>query len=322
MGGPWMKGYKDAQLIKLRNQLQALTSSDDATRQEAAKELGESWKSPYFKDEVPNIVQSLITAMRSEPNAETFRAIKKAFDGFIRIAPPMGDPPIEVHDEGLREGRQLDQYLTEENIRARLLYYPGAGTDHSPFLLFAEHAKVSMVIYADYMLGMEGPDGFLERIRVYGWEASVPVPLNPDFFEAETWDAFWPDVQGARNHRNQNTDFAIGATLTKRDRSPVQFIYLGTDAIQTFSVLVRAGFVPSAIVLQDHGIANWASFGGDSVLYRRALTELPYRLSLPQLLLVAENTQSWPEFQQVSQFCVYEGGGGGHSSRALFSRIR
>ncbi len=54
---------------------------------------------------------------------------------------------------------------------------------------------------------------------------------------------------------------------------------------------------PFAVVLQDHGFGgNWARFGGDG----SALRAIAQQFTLPELLLVGENTSPWPGYKAVS----------------------
>ena len=195
--------------------------------------------------------------------------------------------------------------------RSANLYYPGSGTDDGPFRLFAENSKVATVIYADYLVSEHDARHFITHLPGWQLEGAITRP-EPGFFRARTWEDFWPDDPLSRRAAGPQSAFALRATLSHSTRT-VEFLFLGTEAIQTFSILAKSRLLPTFVVLQDHGFGNnWAKFGGESNLFTRASLA-----GLPQLLLVATNTDPWPGYEQASEFIAQEDQHG----RALFRRV-
>ena len=195
--------------------------------------------------------------------------------------------------------------------RNAILYYPGSGTDYGPFRLFAENSKVAKVIYADYLLSELDAREFITHLPGWQLDGEIVRP-EPGFFHARTWEDFWPDDPLSRRAARPQSAFALRATLSNSRRF-VEFLFLGTEAIQTFSILAKSRLLPTIVVLQDHGFGSgWANFGGESTLFTRASLA-----GLPQLLLVATNTVPWPGYEQTSEFIAQED----QHDRALFRRV-
>ena len=196
-------------------------------------------------------------------------------------------------------------------------YYPGSGKDSGPFHLFADTGFCRTIIYSDYRVEEYDARAFVTSLE--GWTAGVVERLRPIDYGVHFWEEFWPDDEKSRVDSNPASAFAVKVTLSRARANDVTFIFFGTEAIQTFSIVSRAGLQPTSLVLQDHGFGcNWCNFGGaESPLYEYAIA-----LGLPQYLLVADNTDPWPNYQQVSKFTVQAGLGSGNShDRACFRRL-
>ena len=197
------------------------------------------------------------------------------------------------------------EYLrTITSAEKMVLYYPGSGTDWGPFSLFANNAPVSTVIYSDYGSDRKKAETLISSLHRSGWNGGQLEELTPNDFGVSTWEEFWPDNEKSRKIAEPESAFAIQTHLSNSNGAKIRFIFLATEAIQTFSILVRAGITPTAIVLQDHGLGGgWAPFGGKSELWQAA-RELK---ALPELLFVANNTKPWSDYARVSDDAVYEG---------------
>lgn len=214
------------------------------------------------------------------------------------IKPPMPTPTAYLSEA-------VSGQATKASGRSGVLYYPGSGTDSGPFHLFAENANVETVIYADYSITQDEARKFLNSFSLRGWkldEGGVEC-LEPASFHTNAWEEFWPEAPESRRQFGPESAFGLRAKLTCSERQ-VEFIFLATEAIQTFSILAGSRLQPTIVILQDHGFGDgWASFGGEnSILFGQALN-----VGLPQLLLVARNTHAWPGFGQVSKYAVQAG---------------
>jgi hypothetical protein len=205
------------------------------------------------------------------------------------------------------------QYLENNQNPNGILYYPGSGSDFGPFKLFTEAGQYSTVIYADYLTKHDDALSLLNSIP--GWQLAGPVKdIQPSDLNITSWDECWPRSPRARNFANPETAYGIEAQMQSETGLKARFIFLATEAIQTYSVLVNAGFTPTALVLQDHGFGgNWTRFCGEgSPLYRNV------QKSHTNPLLLSRDPP-YPGYEKITDHIAYEGSMHGHS-RALFCR--
>lgn len=94
-------------------------------------------------------------------------------------------------------------------------------------------------------------------------------------------------------------------------------IFIGGDGIATYDALFgnKNMVTPLAVVLQEHGGGNYASFGRDSIMEEIAKNSGVY----PELLLVGTNcTEAWNGFYPANSPGIL--GGMYHEPRQLFCR--
>lgn len=213
------------------------------------------------------------------------------------------------------------EYLESNRVDEVVLYYPGSETDFGPIELFAKNANVvvSKVIHTDYghRIGQQTEGDFVPRLDV--WNTGRMQRLGPKYFGVAEWHDFWPEDPRSRDHSiSPEEAFAFMTYLSRPNAANIEFTFLATEATHTFSVLVRAGIVPTVIVLQNHGWGrNWTSFGGESELWRRAVD----LNALPDFLFVADGTDPWPGYEKVSSSYAYPGQMHDHA-RAIWRRPR
>ena len=209
--------------------------------------------------------------------------------------------------------------VTTPELNGSVLYYPGSGTDSGPVKLFGGNTELSTVIYCDYELNQDDAHRFVCNIE--GFVAGPINELRPADFDARDWNAFWPKNPSATRHHNSRTAFGIKTTLSNKCERKFDFIFLGTEEVQTYAILLHAGIYPNIVVLQDHGSGgNWTSFGAGGELEKIAIRHGRVDGIMPDFLFVAEGaTQPWDGYQQVSDFALYKGQW--HSyKRAIFRR--
>ncbi|MCX7957736.1 MAG: hypothetical protein N3B13_01665 [Deltaproteobacteria bacterium] len=189
------------------------------------------------------------------------------------------------------------------------VYYPGSGTDEDPFILFSENSTIPLVIYIDYSLEIESVKEFINSR--WGWQVVFSKNVTPQDLGVKGWKDLWHEKCTLSDYRKGYSHLWY---LRNRNNRFIYFLFIFSDAIQTFDRLLVAGLNPFTVVLQDHGLGfNWSYFGGDSLLYRYALN----RKKLPKLIYVASNTKPWPNYYQVSEYGGL--GGMGLHSRALYT---
>jgi len=191
--------------------------------------------------------------------------------------------------------------IATPELKDSVLYYPGSGLDSGPVKLFGANTTLKKVVYCDYGVNQADADHFVCNIE--GFIAEPISELRPVDFNVNDWDAFWPRNPGATRFHNYQTAFGIKTTLSHKSGSKFDFIYLATESVQTHTRLLNAGIVPNIVVLHDHGFGeNWTSFGAGG-----ELEELAERCVMPEFLFVAQGTQPWGDYEQVSDYALYDG---------------
>lgn len=215
---------------------------------------------------------------------------------------------------------------TQGGLRALLeqpaVFYPGSGHDLHPIEIFGLTGEASFFVGADYRVS---PDFTALNIHL-GFQVVAQHDLNfeqlCDLLEAdqrhpcgERWAQFadWNAIMGGTSRWVVFEDRRAG-----QDQEPrrVVLLHLFGEAVWAYWHLwAKRRSTPFAILLQDHRFgANWAQFGGgDAPLY-----QIAERAALPELLVVASNTDVWPGYDFVGPV----GGHGMHNhNRTLYRRL-
>jgi hypothetical protein len=204
-----------------------------------------------------------------------------------------------------------NEYLFSKEFRGfgpegiATLFYPGGFTDYGPLDLLVNHSSSAealsngiVAIYADYWMTFDVLDQFVHKlIRRYQAECNEPIELTPQDFRVKSIDAFYPKAWS--DHQRNFYKEANQTQLGFRYFFPtinLTLIYLKADAIETYKILEKAKIYPNFVVLQDHGGfgGGWVDFGGESALYKAVKLK-------PQYLYVADNTEVWPGYLQVTE---------------------
>ena len=206
----------------------------------------------------------------------------------------------------LREHGHLSQTL-HTALAGPCLFYPGAGGDIDPALLFANNGAVSTVVYADYIAEYQCGDVFHNFEHPPGppfgasWKMLETGALRADDFGFATPDAYYPNVStfGDDQRKNRVDAMEIGAWARFRGRGGqvLSFFYFFTEAIQTYLNLWGLnGRAPLAVVVQNHGLGGlWTRLDGDCLLYAAAKR-------LPKYLYVGDiGSEPWPGYRRVSK---------------------
>jgi len=205
------------------------------------------------------------------------------------------------------------------------MYYPGAGLDWEPLnvglsALNNSNRRPSLlqVIYVDYEPSIKHEDvtRFAERtLRIeLGLEVLDRQDLNFADFNERSAESFFPaatETVPACLECSGDQDF-FGMRWLYRD-ARLSFIYLKTEAISTYKILLKNKIYPDLVVLQDHGWGGgWTPFSGSQSLLLAAS-----KRHMPKYLYVASNGDPWPGYLKVSS--AYAGRGQMHDhDRALY----
>lgn len=191
------------------------------------------------------------------------------------------------------------EYLRRKPARRGTLYYPGSGTDWSPLHLFGSSQHIGTAIYVDYLVEKDAAGVFLTTIP--GWQGAPATleDVEPDYVGVGSWDRCWAEEPDAYHFAHPDQAYGLRSRVATQT-AEVEVIFLATEAIQTYSLLLRRGLRASVVVLQDHGFGlNWSSFGGDSRLYRAGCQ---HPMLLPDLLLVGDNTA--PHGRSIAKYPI------------------
>lgn len=200
----------------------------------------------------------------------------------------------------------LDKFFT-----SRVVYYPGAGTDGRAFGVFTSAGSAHCVVNIDRKVTAENVLAMLqpnEPHHLNGYTPLVQQIVEPDeltrLLKLNMLHPF-PEVEpGLRS--------ALWVVLARaEDRSEehgpkrIALLHMQAEAVWTcWNLWKRSDRNPFAVILQDHTWGgNWTNFGGNSPLF-----SIASRTQLPKYLLVADNTDSWPNYEAVSDWSQRRGG--------------
>jgi len=235
--------------------------------------------------------------------------------------------------EWLGRLNQGDPFPREDFLASRIVYYPGSGTDGHPVKLFGSTHCAHCFVHVDYMKTRSRLEEQLSnpRDRFRGYRTAVRLKLRGRDLVPHGWTAHIRSDEVPGDGLGFATVAAVPFgffEVLELDESldekhgPVRLgiLFLGADGIATYDALFcqsRKYPSPFAVVLQDHGFGgNYDRFGRGGLMERIARR---CRV-LPQLLLVAENTEAWQGFERIPGLnCDY--GGMHNTPRVLCQRL-
>jgi hypothetical protein len=138
--------------------------------------------------------------------------------------------------------------------------------------------------------------------------------IAPTDMGLNSWRDLWHESAILHDFGHVGDSYAFENQVSLFKASRMHFRFFGTDAIKTFELLLKTEGPPTFLVLQDHGDGgNWTRFGRGG-----ELEQLATSLGLfPKFLFVADNTEAWEGYEQVTEYVVY--GGQMHThARALY----
>ena len=217
------------------------------------------------------------------------------------------EPTVYLDSNSTLTSENKEQFSNLGNI----LYYPGAFTDFGPMKFFFENSSIDTVIYTDYMITREILEESIQNF-INDFDNRDSIIITPNVFNKNNWNEFWPE----QTNEGINNAFGIEYNFLVNNVKKCRFIYLVTEAIKTYSILLECNLVPDVIVLQDHSSGgNWTRFGGDSPLYRMSINNLPNYIFIEP----KGNTEPWKPFTQITD--SFEIPGAMHNNRrALYKQ--
>jgi hypothetical protein len=192
----------------------------------------------------------------------------------------------------------INNLLKNHSLRQHIFYYPGCGVDHGPLVFGIKKFSIAAAIYADYAITKTSFLGMLRHCS----EESVgeTFSVSPKHLNQHSWDAFWFEKEQSRLFGSPSNAFGQAAWLpSENSNEPTLFVFLRTEAVQTYANLIQTTLRPTIVMLQDHGFGgNWTTFGGEHEMYEIARAHN----ALPEFLIVAEGTDPWPGYGQESPY--------------------
>jgi hypothetical protein len=214
-------------------------------------------------------------------------------------------------DQGTGRSRRT---LVQEFLQSRLIYYPGSGQDGGAVKLFNIAKVASCFVYVDYMLTRQNLASEIKTAGFNGYDVLDTIDLKPeDLISSPFVPHLGPEeTHGSRRFVDPSEPYATLTIFEKSDpavpgypRFAVLFLFAdGHAAYDALFCQRDSGPPPFGVVLQDHGFGgNWSPFGEGGALHTIAHRADKF----PELLLVGDNTTSWPGYQKVpdvsGQYC-------------------
>jgi hypothetical protein len=184
--------------------------------------------------------------------------------------------------------------------RSKSLYYPGAGYDFSTLRHFITRTRVDCFYYCDYMnyeiTKQVILDKLIQELGDNGFRVEHVADMMPEHFGKRNWRDFWH--RDAIPFGGSVENSFIAQYLISRKNKTWEFIYFGTEAIETYHVLLQNRLSMDVVVTQDHGLGGlWTTFCRGSFLEK---ISRKYD-SMPQTLLVGEDHEAWYGYRKVSE---------------------
>lgn len=204
--------------------------------------------------------------------------------------------------------QSFDSYLDEITLSSffasRVVYYPGSGYDGRAFATFSAAHSAHCFVHVDLSLSATEirdklQPGHPDRLRGYRPNHEVFLPPGEashmmDFHHRHPFPKVEPGLRSVYwTILERESEFDDGHGPRR-----LAFLHIQAEAIWfCWNIWGRFDQMPFGVVLQDHGTGmNWAVFGGESPLF-----QVGRGSKLPKYLLVAANTEPWPNYEAISK---------------------
>lgn len=190
-------------------------------------------------------------------------------------------------------------FLNELNY-CKTVFYPGCGYDFTSLLLFANWGCISTFYFCDYsnreITEETVYSKLVEELTPFGYTVQHIARLNPEYFNKQSWKRYWHPGARASNFGDVENSF-ISLYRLKNYHRTYDLFYFGTDAINTYEVLLKNQIQLDVVVTQDHGFGGlWTTFCKGSLL--EELSRKSKRM--PRLLFTGEGQEPWDNYIQIS----------------------
>lgn len=187
-----------------------------------------------------------------------------------------------------------------EIINIKSLFYPGAGNDYAVIKHFINNSTIQTFYYCDYLNRDFRPESILTEMReqLNGFNIKYISSIQPAYFNQTNWEDFWcKESDGQTFSGRKSKSFIALFRIEFLDRV-FELYYFGTEAIETYRVLVENNFDIDLVVTQDHGLGClWTTFCKGS--YLEAIARVNGKM--PRYLLVGTHHSTWEGYDRVSE---------------------
>lgn len=186
------------------------------------------------------------------------------------------------------------------SYRIKSLYYPGSGIDFSTIGYFIENSSIETFYYSDYLNDQLRPDSILDELRTQlpNYKINQVADIMPPYFNKSSWDEYWCSESDGQTFSGRKENSFIALYRIELLDKNWELYYFGTEAIETFKVLLENQIKIDLVVTQDHGLGClWTTFCKGS--YLEAIARVKNKI--PKYLLVGENLPEWEGYDKISE---------------------
>ena len=187
--------------------------------------------------------------------------------------------------------------MTYNDIKS--LYYPGAGRDFSTIAFFIQNSSIERFYYCDYLNDQIRPQHILKELRQQfpSYKINEIAELKPSYFNKEEWGDYWCSESDGQTFTGRKENSFIALYRIELLDKTWELYYFGTEAIETFKILIENQVNIDLVVTQDHGLGClWTTFCKGS--YLEAIASVNDKM--PNYLFVGEKQDAWSGYKQVS----------------------
>jgi hypothetical protein len=183
--------------------------------------------------------------------------------------------------------------------KIKSLYYPGSGMDFSTIGYYTENSSIKTFYYCDYLNDQLRPQSILDELRrqLPNYKVNQIADIKPSYFNKSCWDEFWCEESDGQTFSGRKENSFISLYRLEANDKIWELYYFGTEAIETYRVLLENKIKLDLVVTQDHGLGClWTTFCKGS--YLEAIARV--NKNMPQYLLVGTDHQAWNGYKKIS----------------------
>lgn len=184
--------------------------------------------------------------------------------------------------------------------KIKSLYYPGSGMDFSTIGYYTENSSIKTFYYCDYLNDQLRPQSILDELRrqLPNYKINQIADIKPSYFNKSCWEEFWCEESDGQTFTGRKENSFIALYRLEAFDKIWELYYFGTEAIETYRVLLQNKIKIDLVVTQDHGLGClWTTFCEGS--YLEAIAQ--FMNEMPKYLLVGTNHDPWKGYKQISK---------------------